>query len=248
MSLKNNNYCVYKHTTPSGKIYIGITKQNPARRWRDGNGYIPRDGKQTPFSNAIIKYGWDNITHEILKAGLSKEEACELEKYYIKEYQTQDRRYGYNVLSGGDIPLDNCPQSVKCKMSESGRKKWGKDDYIKSHSGEEHWTHKKGYSKKSIEAMRAKNIGTKRTPEQIEFLREKGRNQKPLLGKDNKKSIPILCFTKNGDFVGEYYGAMEAERETGVCFQNIFKVCHGERKTAGGYIWQFKTEDENGEG
>lgn len=28
-----NNYYVYKHTSPSGKCYIGITCQNPEKRW-----------------------------------------------------------------------------------------------------------------------------------------------------------------------------------------------------------------------
>lgn len=31
-------YCVYKHTSPSGKVYIGITVQNPLYRWNKGNG------------------------------------------------------------------------------------------------------------------------------------------------------------------------------------------------------------------
>lgn len=30
--MKNNKWCVYKHTSPSGGIYIGITKQNPIVR------------------------------------------------------------------------------------------------------------------------------------------------------------------------------------------------------------------------
>ena len=35
-----NNYTVYKHTSPHGKVYIGITSQSPIRRWRkDGSGY-----------------------------------------------------------------------------------------------------------------------------------------------------------------------------------------------------------------
>ena len=33
-----NNYCVYKHTTPSGKIYIGITGQEPHKRFQNGKG------------------------------------------------------------------------------------------------------------------------------------------------------------------------------------------------------------------
>ena len=54
-------YVVYKHTTPSGKVYIGITGLKPERRWRNGNGY--KDNEH--FYRAILKYGWDNIKHEI---------------------------------------------------------------------------------------------------------------------------------------------------------------------------------------
>lgn len=31
-----NNYCVYKHTSPSGKVYAGITKLKPKYRWNNG--------------------------------------------------------------------------------------------------------------------------------------------------------------------------------------------------------------------
>lgn len=241
-----NNYFVYKHTSPSGKVYIGITKQTPERRWRNGEGYKPSD-EPTPFYNAILKYGWDNIKHEILAEGLSKEEACAMEIETIQKTRAQDSAYGYNVLAGGEVPLHDCPDSVKKKMSEKAFKKWTRSEYKESHTGDQHWTNRKGYSKNSIEAMRQSNLGRKRTPEQVEFLREKGREQKRLIGKENKKSIPILCLSKDGRVLGKYYGAMEAERETGVCFQNIFKVCNGERKTAGGFRWQYATEEKNAE-
>ncbi len=65
------NFKVYKHTSPNGKVYIGITKQDVKQRWRDGNGYKT----QPLFYRAIQKYGWDNITHEILFEGLDKSEA-----------------------------------------------------------------------------------------------------------------------------------------------------------------------------
>ena len=242
-----NNYCVYKHTTPNGKVYIGITKQKPERRWRGGLGYKPPDGKETPFYRAIVKYGWDNIHHEIIASGLNKENACQVEVELIKAFNSQDRRFGYNVLQGGDIPLENCPKEVRDKMSASASEKWKREEYKIKHTGDEHWTKKQGYCKKSIEAMRKSNKGRKRTQEQIEFLREKGRKQKRRYGKDNKKSIRIECLTIDGEVVALYYGAMEAERATGVCFQNIFKVCNGERKTAGGYRWRFAEEGNNGE-
>lgn len=31
---------VYKHTSPSGKVYIGITGREPKLRWDNGNGYL----------------------------------------------------------------------------------------------------------------------------------------------------------------------------------------------------------------
>ena len=36
-----SEYSVYKHTFPNGKVYIGITKQNPLkrRRKRQAGGY-----------------------------------------------------------------------------------------------------------------------------------------------------------------------------------------------------------------
>ena len=89
-------YCVYAHTSPNGKKYIGMTKngENPNKRWQNGNGYIT----QRKFYNAIKKYGWDNFRHEILKNNLNFSSACYWEMYYIRFYKTDEK--GYNVLSG----------------------------------------------------------------------------------------------------------------------------------------------------
>ena len=95
------DYCVYKHTSPSGKIYIGYTGKNPpSERWRKGGiGYSNK--KQTIFYKAILKYGWENFTTEILKDNLILKEALELEKYYINLYNSTDRNFGYNEAKGG---------------------------------------------------------------------------------------------------------------------------------------------------
>lgn len=64
-------FYVYIHTFPNKKVYIGITHQNPNRRWRNnGEGYR----KQNFIYNAIKKYGWENVKHEILYTNLTKEE------------------------------------------------------------------------------------------------------------------------------------------------------------------------------
>lgn len=68
LSAKQNEYCIYRHTNKvNGKVYIGLTKQKPERRWQKGHGYIG-----TLFGNAIGKYGWDNFEHEIVAEGLTR--------------------------------------------------------------------------------------------------------------------------------------------------------------------------------
>ena len=95
---KTKSFCVYMHINKAnGKRYIGITSVNPLDRWQGGCGYY----KNKHFNDAIKKYGWNNFDHLILYSELSKEEACEIEQYLIAKYKTQDKRYGYNIASGG---------------------------------------------------------------------------------------------------------------------------------------------------
>ena len=95
-----NNNCVYCHTNKiNGKRYIGITQNKPNRRWQNGYGYKDRNSH---FYNAIKKYGWENFEHIILEENLTRKEASEKEKYYIRLYNTNNENYGYNITSGGD--------------------------------------------------------------------------------------------------------------------------------------------------
>lgn len=112
-----NSYLVYKHTSPSNKIYIGITKFDPKYRWlNNGRGYK----NQTIFFNAIIKYGWINFKHEILYKNLSKQEALDKEEELIKFYKSFDRNYGYNVsIKGYLIPSkDNNDKRCNSRRKE----------------------------------------------------------------------------------------------------------------------------------
>ena len=51
------------------------------------------------------------------------------------------------------------------------------------------------------------------------------------------KSIPILQFTKNGEFIRKWDSAIQAERELGFCNSGINKNLKGKLKSAYGYIW-----------
>lgn len=112
-----DNWSVYIHITPSHKYYIGITSMNPTRRWRcNGKGY----STQSYFYNAILKYGWDNITHVIVRNSLSETQAKRLEVMLISKLNTNCREFGYNRTDGGDGVVGyKCPQSKKDMLSKS---------------------------------------------------------------------------------------------------------------------------------
>ena len=112
-------YCIYKHTSPSGYVYIGQTKKKRLHdRWINGAGYTTC----TIFYRAIQKYGWDNIKHEILFEGLTKTEANRIEIEQIAYYK--ERGISYNITNGGEGCLVPYTDKRKAKLSKSqkGRK------------------------------------------------------------------------------------------------------------------------------
>lgn len=89
---------IYKTTNlKNGKIYIG---QHVASKF-EPNKYI---GSGCLFKAALKYYGKSNFKCELLATCNSISELNELEKYYIKYYNVQDRSIGYNVADGGDEP------------------------------------------------------------------------------------------------------------------------------------------------
>lgn len=66
LKLSNRTWIVYEHISPSGKVYVGITSQNPKVRWQNGGGYI----HCKVFYRSILKYGWNNFQNLIRKETL----------------------------------------------------------------------------------------------------------------------------------------------------------------------------------
>lgn len=126
-TVNGNTWCVYSHTSPTGWVYVGITHRDPETRWgMDGVCYVRfcrGTLTQRLFAHAIMKYGWDNIKHEILFNNLSKEEACKKEQELIALYK--DKGISYNITDGGVGALGlhkkhgPRPQEVRDKISRA---------------------------------------------------------------------------------------------------------------------------------
>lgn len=246
-------YCVYKHTSPSGKVYIGITKQSANGRWKNGIGY-----KSSPhFWNAIQKYGWDCFSHEILADGLNADEACEEERRLISEFNAIDRRFGYNEKTGGQ------KGSV---LNEEARKRESEN---KKRFYAEHPEERKILSEKikgfhhTDEAKAKMSEAAKNRHYSLtdEWKRKIGEANRQRILEDRqlyddictrcrangmKSAKAVVQLDLDGNFINCFHTAHEAERATGVRNGNIGRCCKGRSKTAGGYKWRYALEYNGG--
>lgn len=243
-------YCVYKHTTPSGKVYIGITFNNPQKRWNNGNGY----SNNPYFSKAILKYGWDNISHEIVISGLSSDEAEQREREMIKMYRSSERRYGYNLTTGGEKGKIHAESSKK-KMSESTKGMYV--GILNPHFGVACSDETKRKISKALTGKfsgeKNPNYGRPLSDEQKRLISNsrKGKHY-PKLSESLKKSpaciavrearkAPIDQFTKDGEFIKTWDSAADASafligHRRGQA--NICSCANGKLKSAYSFVWR----------
>lgn len=140
-------YTVYKHVNKAnGKVYVGITaQQNVNDRWRNGTAYAGQH-----FGRAIAKYGWDNFDHIIIASGLTKDDACEMERILIKAYDSTNPKKGYNETLGGDggnFYNKHHTEEAKEKIRQA-RKRDGFSEEHKKHISEAKSGAKHHYAKK----------------------------------------------------------------------------------------------------
>ena len=216
-------YTVYKHTSPSGKVYIGITSQSTSKRWLNGQGYIHNEY----FYRAIQKYGWENITHEILARGLTSEEAKQMEIDLIVKYRSNNRSYGYNITIGGD--------GVHGYKHSDERKAKIRNKFEKGHLP---WNTGKQWSDEAKRKMSESHKG-KPSPMKGKRLSEERRKFNSLIRK-----IPVSQFDKSGNLIKHWDSGKDAAVELSISHGNINECCRGNRKTAGGYVWRYR-KDEN---
>lgn len=243
-------WSVYKHTSPSGKVYIGIAK-DPKHRWRGaGNGYKG----STRIWHAIQKYGWDNFEHEIIADNLTRAEACDMEIELIHEYKSTDPSHGYNLKEGGQHGTLS-PESIN-KLSAS-LKGHPVSDKVRRILAD--------INKKPLICLETKEIFESASDASKKLNLCRTTISKVARGVLNtcgglhfailsdyesgqiKRFVPspaiyrrVRCIT-TGD---EYDTICEASRQTGLSRRSISYACNGVYKTCGGMQWEFVDDDK----
>ena len=203
-------YTVYMHICPNGKRYIGITGQGVEKRWNYGHGYDTQ-----LFGRAVKKYGWVNITHEILFDGLTLDEAYQRERESIAAFKTKDPQYGYNCDNGG-AGADGHAVSEEARqlMREHSKQMWEKPE-IKQRLLEH------------LKRLNSSRVGKPMPPESV---------RKGAITRGKK----VAQYTLDGEYIQTFLTMMDAARSVG-CKNNtlIVRCCKSNKYTAYGYIWRY---------
>jgi group I intron endonuclease len=214
MQVIDKTYVVYRHIFPNGKCYIGITCAKPySLRWQSGRGYR----KQQKIYNAIKKYGWENVQHEVLAFNLDLNDANRVEQELIEKYNSIDN--GYNISTGGGgCPGFHHSSETKLKISKATRgKPHGKGNpsalkrYVLEHGA---WN--KG---KKLSVQHRQKVATV----------HRARLNKPITAYDPITMIAALHFDCGSD----------AAKAVGVSPETIYRCAKGGRKTSAGYVWRY---------
>lgn len=108
---------IYKITNSiNGKVYIGLTTVTLEARWR---GHI-KDSRvcDRHLYRSMRKYGLENFTIEEIDNTDDFKELGELERYYIKTFDSRNPDKGYNITGGGESnQLDGNPRA-KLKVED----------------------------------------------------------------------------------------------------------------------------------
>ena len=267
------SYYIYKHTSPNGKIYIGVTCKSPKRRWNNGKGYA----KNKHFYSAIQKYGWENIKHEIIADGLTKEEASQKEKDLILLYKSNDPKFGYNNTSGGYDGYELSDTQIEA-LKDRTRKQFNDDEfktkfnslmrdperrkrvseglkqYYESQEAREKASKAQKKKWESEEYReRFKQIARKRSADP-EYKRKLSRvltekrsseeYKQSMTGGNNPNARSILQYSLCGELIEKFNSIEDACRKYDCNHSNIIACINGRTKTSYGFIWVYDGDEE----
>lgn len=96
-------FIIYRATSPSGKVYIGLTKNLMSRKRVHKYHALHETKGNYPFYRALKKYGIDNFLWDEIDSADNLKLANELEIKHIKDHNSTNNKFGYNVSLGGNL-------------------------------------------------------------------------------------------------------------------------------------------------
>ena len=237
MPPSDDKIVIYKLTFPSGKLYIGQTKNLEKRIKRHIRA--SRENINRPLYDAIRHYGENSFSVDVLEE-CTIQNVDEREVYYIKTFDTQVKN-GYN-LDGGGRSNRLISDITRKKLSDNAKQK-----YLLT--GKTSTTGKK-YTDEERENISKFLRGRKLSPEHIKKMSERNKGElNPMYGvhrcgkdapmygkhlsKEQKKVISDRAKLRIGD-KNSFYGkkhrpeSFMSDKRIVLCFDEKTNILIGE--------------------
>lgn len=218
-------YYIYKATNKiNGKSYIGQTCDVKQRIWQHMRCY---EKENCLFHRALLKYGKENFTWDVIDSCNGKKESITLEKHYIELYNTY--KNGYNENKGGVGGFN--ARAVVC-LTKSG-------EFVKSYDSAAD-AQRDGFMNTDV-LLCCK--GKQLTCKGHQFMFEDDYNRfgsKKYVKPESKCMRSVIQCDMNGKFINKYKSVKEASEITGANRTTISGVLSGNYKSANGYIFVYE--------
>lgn len=217
MNMENKNFIIYKaQNEVTGECYIGATTKSIEERKQD-HLQKANSGHGQKFHDAISSTGASNFTWVQLDTASNPNELAEKETKYIYDFKAQEK--GYNGDSGGGF------QKLVYQYNENGIliETYNSLTEIKETLG--------------IDKQRISSACLNATMYNGSFWSY--RLLEKITPNTDKRIKVVIQYSLNREFITTFKSASEASRQTGISKSCITKCCRGERKTSGGFIWNY---------
>jgi group I intron endonuclease len=255
-------FLIYKHTCVlTGKSYIGQRKYKRKHtpeysmliRWNGHCNDTFKNNSQLRFHQKIREFGKENFEHELLEILiLNQIDANVAEMFWINWYGTKVPN-GYNLTlgGGGTSGHKQSKETVEKRIKHiKGRKRTQQERDNIGAAGKGRIPSQESNEKRS-KALK----GRKKSEQEIENMKlaqKKRFKENPIKQETKDKlseifSYPVICYTCDGEVVGNYKSIDEADKSTGVNRTSISRCCKMSIENihypkAGGFIWRSASE------
>lgn len=237
-------FSIYKITNIiNDKCYIGQTEQKPKARQ---NKHIrdARPGKSNlSIHNAIRKHKWGNFIFVVIATATDKKMANLLEKFYIRVYESNNRKFGYNLTDGGSGTCGyKHTDKDKLKISDTHirrpvRQYSSKRVFVREYASILEAELITGIKRSNIGACCRKTCNYNSAGGFLWCF--KAEEDKLIIPEKHQIRCPVSQYSSKGVIIREYTSAHVAQLATGVDRSSIGKCCQNKAKTAGGFIWKY---------
>lgn len=191
--------------------------------------------------NNYIVYKHTNKTNGKVYIGITSQRIQDRWKggsgYRSQHFSRAIKKYGWDGFTH-EVVAENLSKEDACELERILIKAYKATEpnhgYNQALGGEGGGMYNKHHTESAKEKIRKARKRDGFTEEHKRHISESKQGVKHHMAKK------VYQYTKDGEFIREWDYMSLASKELNINKANIGEVCHGNRKTAGGYIWKYE--------